>query len=48
MQVRLYKELACRVDAYKHCLNSNNTEWQAKHYDAIQELVRIPQQYRDL
>ena len=27
----LYRELICKVDAYRHCIQNKNSEWEEKH-----------------
>ena len=36
----IYKELASRIDAVQNCIKHNNSEWQAKHTEAIDEIMR--------
>ena len=40
MKQLLYQRLAGLVRAYGNCLNSANTEWESKHKDTIEELVK--------
>jgi hypothetical protein len=39
MERKLYQELASSFIAYNNCVASNNTEWQEKHYEVIQNLI---------
>ena len=36
----VYKALASTVDAYKRCIERNNTEWEARHESKIEEIVK--------
>ena len=35
----LYREIAAKLAAIRNCRESGNTEWEAKHGDALKELV---------
>ena len=40
MKRKVYSEIASRVIAIGNCINSKNTEWQAKHETALEEIVK--------
>lgn len=40
MEKSVYQEIASRVDATHRCLKQGNFEWQMKHEDAIENLMK--------
>ncbi len=38
--MKLFKQLARSVAAYQYCIVEGNTEWQGRHEETINELVR--------
>ena len=40
MGMKIYQRLATLVQAYANCCNNGNTEWQRKHGDAINAIIR--------
>ena len=37
---KVYQALAGKIIAVGNCINSQNTEWQSKHEDAIAEIIK--------
>ena len=38
--MKIYHQLATSFQAWKNCIASKNQEWEDKHFDKIQEIIR--------
>jgi hypothetical protein len=41
MSKKVYSEIAARLKAIDYCAKSGNTEWENKHADVIEEIVKM-------